>query len=336
MDLYTTAFSFPRAPHHPNATGAQQRKQRESATGLRAHHRPPYRGVGQRSCGGQPGRERSQECARVLHHLEQGRPRQGLDLLPQRELPECHGGAWLHSARVPRAGMHAGRPRMQAQNGSQTRVAIRVTRSEVMDGSEPKAEFRRRLDEISHQTYTRIVVTKAATQNTLPFLGSGGWAGLETERMAELVVTGPLDCVEIARARLLVLLDEMVRCRDHWPNTTSLSFRSRTDFTLSPSKLTRSCTRSLPPASAASSRAFNRKLRPIFISPTLFTVFWVPSSGRWQRHQPRARLRNRTRASFGSRASSTAFNALAICCIKFPCTRYVRFLSICVPRLTMA
>jgi len=36
--------------------------------------------------------------------------------------------------------------------------------------------------------------------------------GLETERMCELVMTGNLESVEIAKVRLLVMLDELVSC----------------------------------------------------------------------------------------------------------------------------
>jgi hypothetical protein len=39
---------------------------------------------------------------------------------------------------------------------------------------------------------------------------SAGWSGLETERVCELVVTGHGDSVELARVRLLVMLDELV------------------------------------------------------------------------------------------------------------------------------
>lgn len=39
---------------------------------------------------------------------------------------------------------------------------------------------------------------------------SAGWSGLETERVCELVVTGSEDSVDLARVRLLVMLDELV------------------------------------------------------------------------------------------------------------------------------
>jgi hypothetical protein len=39
---------------------------------------------------------------------------------------------------------------------------------------------------------------------------SAGWSGLEIERVCELVVSGQGDSVELARVRLLVMLDELV------------------------------------------------------------------------------------------------------------------------------
>lgn len=39
----------------------------------------------------------------------------------------------------------------------------------------------------------------------------GGYVGLETERICELVISGPAECVDVARVRLLVMLDELVR-----------------------------------------------------------------------------------------------------------------------------
>lgn len=41
---------------------------------------------------------------------------------------------------------------------------------------------------------------------------SAGWSGLETERICELVITGAGDSVDMARVRLLVMLDELVSC----------------------------------------------------------------------------------------------------------------------------
>ena len=41
----------------------------------------------------------------------------------------------------------------------------------------------------------------------------GLWTGLETERICELAISGSgIDCVDVAKVRLLVMLDELVRC----------------------------------------------------------------------------------------------------------------------------
>ncbi|EDR15449.1 uncharacterized protein LACBIDRAFT_141174, partial [Laccaria bicolor S238N-H82] len=88
----------------------------------------------------------------------------------------------------------------------QHRSAIKVTRSEILDSpfSKPtlKPDVRRRLDDIASQTLAHIAVVNS------PF-SSAGWSGLETERVCELVVTGSEDSVDLARVRLLVMLDEL-------------------------------------------------------------------------------------------------------------------------------
>ncbi|KAF5377605.1 hypothetical protein D9615_005198 [Tricholomella constricta] len=98
------------------------------------------------------------------------------------------------------------------------RAAIKVTRSEILDSpsSKPalKLEVRRRLDEIASQTLAHIAVVNSplSLSNRTPPDGissSAGWSGLETERVCELVVTGHEDSVELARVRLLVMLDEL-------------------------------------------------------------------------------------------------------------------------------
>ena len=75
--------------------------------------------------------------------------------------------------------------------------------------------MRRRLDDIASQTFAHIAVvnsTVALSTRTLPdgVSNSAGWSGLETERVCELVITGQGDSVELARVRLLVMLDELV------------------------------------------------------------------------------------------------------------------------------
>ena len=94
-----------------------------------------------------------------------------------------------------------------------------MTRSEILDfpSSKPalKHEVRHRLDEIASQTLAHIAVVNSplSLSNRTPPDGissSAGWSGLETERACELVVTGPEDSVDLARVRLLVMLDELV------------------------------------------------------------------------------------------------------------------------------
>lgn len=94
-----------------------------------------------------------------------------------------------------------------------------MTRSEILDfpSSKPalKPDVRRRLDDIASQTLAHIAVVNSplSLSNRTPPDGissSAGWSGLETERVCELVVTGYEDSVDLARVRLLVMLDELV------------------------------------------------------------------------------------------------------------------------------
>lgn len=110
------------------------------------------------------------------------------------------------------------------QGGVQNRAVIRVPRSDILDtlGAKPtlKPEIRRRLDDIASQTFAHIAVVNsplALSTRSLPdgISTSAGWSGLETERVCELVITGQGDSVELARVRLLVMLDELVRCASH-------------------------------------------------------------------------------------------------------------------------
>ena len=95
-----------------------------------------------------------------------------------------------------------------------------MLRSELLDfpSSKPalKPEVRRRLDEIASQTLAHIAVVNSPlslSTRTPPdgISNSAGWSGLETERVCELVITGRGDSVEVARVRLLAMLDELVR-----------------------------------------------------------------------------------------------------------------------------
>ena len=100
-----------------------------------------------------------------------------------------------------------------------TRGKTLPTTSEILDSpsSKPtlKAEVRRRLDDIASQTYAHIAVVNSPlslSTRTLPdgITSSAGWTGLESERVCELVITGHGDSVDLARVRLLVMLDELV------------------------------------------------------------------------------------------------------------------------------
>lgn len=79
-----------------------------------------------------------------------------------------------------------------------------------------KPEVKRKLDEVAGQTFAHIAVVNSSLSlsNRTPPDGistSAGWTGLETERVCELVITGHGDSVELARVRLLVMLDTLVR-----------------------------------------------------------------------------------------------------------------------------
>lgn len=101
----------------------------------------------------------------------------------------------------------------------QARSTIKVTRSEILDTPAAKApalkeEVRQRLDEIASQTGGQIAVVNSPfslSTRTPPdgISNSSGWSGLETERVCELVITGYGDAVDLARVRLLVMLDEL-------------------------------------------------------------------------------------------------------------------------------
>lgn len=72
-----------------------------------------------------------------------------------------------------------------------------ITSSETL-----KPEVRRKLDELANVTKTHIAMIGTETH------GQDLGYGLESERQVELVISGLFECVEQARTRLLVLLDE--------------------------------------------------------------------------------------------------------------------------------
>ena len=122
----------------------------------------------------------------------------------------------------------------------QNRSVIKVARHEILESSSAaggtagalKPLVIQRLDEIAAQTRANISVLKSSSptnhqhhhyhsrnNNTYgshdptvsTSVNDGVWsAGLETEKMCELVITGVGETVDVARIRLLVMLDEMV------------------------------------------------------------------------------------------------------------------------------
>ena len=116
--------------------------------------------------------------------------------------------------------------------GAQNRSSIKVVRSEILDSpsSKPtlKPEVRRRLDDIASQTFAHIAVVNSPlslSTRTLPdaITSSAGWTGLESERVCELVITGHGDSVDLARVRLLVMLDELVGTYYFWRSHSRLT-----------------------------------------------------------------------------------------------------------------
>ena len=75
-----------------------------------------------------------------------------------------------------------------------------------------RCHFRRRIC-TTRNSLTRTSYSAPASARPAWFSlhRNAGWSGLETERVCELVITGQGDSVELARVRLLVMLDELVR-----------------------------------------------------------------------------------------------------------------------------
>lgn len=205
----------------------------------------------------------------------------------------------------------------------QNRAIIKVLRSDILDApsSKPslKPEVRRRLDEIASHTFAHIAVvnsTVALSTRSLPdgVSSNAGWSGLETERVCELQITGQGDSVELARVRLLVMLDEVVGCAALlWIVTAAYVCFLRVAYMQSHARSTRRCMPLWRDASEAScKRSWRRRLRT-FICRLLCKV----SSGLTsvsRRTHPRMRHRiSSIRTLYGLQASSLAYNGLATC-----------------------
>ncbi|KAH9176952.1 hypothetical protein EDB89DRAFT_2112417 [Lactarius sanguifluus] len=198
MEMYTTAFSYPRRPRHarnasppldfPSRSQSDPYQQTQFQQSYHNGHAEPH------VTPSAPDTEAVQKLA-VLAMTTQG----------------CHASFSI-------ADHGTGWNFLLSGAYQQNRASIRVLRSEVLDfpSSKPalKPEVRHRLDDIASQTLAHIAVVNSplslSTRTPPDGISSGaGWSGLETERVCELVITGQGDSVEIARVRLLVMLDEL-------------------------------------------------------------------------------------------------------------------------------
>ncbi|KAJ7630704.1 hypothetical protein FB45DRAFT_1003704 [Roridomyces roridus] len=212
MEIYTTSFTYPRRSRHAHSApsslefpGAEIRLSSvEPYPG--AHHLPHVNNISDTNT--HPDGEAIQQLVMMAMSLH-----------------GCHisyfmvePGRWNFYITGAYQQVMLARGMILKECPIQHRAAIKVARSEILDSPSLnpslKAEVRRRLDEIASQTLAHIAVVNSplALSNRTPPDGisnSGGWSGLETERVCELVVTGQGDSVDLARVRLLVMLDEL-------------------------------------------------------------------------------------------------------------------------------
>lgn len=211
---------------------------------------------------------------------------------------------------------------------NQHRAAIKVARSEILDflSSKPslKQEVRRRLDEIASQTFAHIAVVNSplALSNRTPPDGisnSAGWSWLETERVCELVITGSEDAVDLARVRLLVMLDELVRICHSVLSCLFLTVKVlRVGSMLSIVKSTTNYTPLLPAASERYCSLYKKRRPPISTSLPLFKEYLVQTT---PPRCPAHRGRLVTLILYISPANFLECNALETCCTRFPSPR---------------
>ncbi|KAJ7042482.1 cytoplasmic protein [Mycena alexandri] len=213
MDVYTTSFTYPRRSRHAQSApsslefpGAEIRLTSPDSYPSAHHLQHVNNNVADTSA--QPDGEAIQKLAMMAMSLH-----------------GCHisyfmadPGRWNFYITGAYQQVMVARGMILKECPIQHRAAIKVARSEILDSpsSNPalKSEVRRRLDEIASQTLAHIAVVNSplSLSNRTPPDGissSAGWSGLETERVCELVVTGQGDAVDLARVRLLVMLDEL-------------------------------------------------------------------------------------------------------------------------------
>ncbi|EMD41708.1 hypothetical protein CERSUDRAFT_146926 [Gelatoporia subvermispora B] len=214
MEIYTTSFTYPRRsrlPHSPASTfdfpPTSELRRAESYP-----HLPQSHGNGLSD----PQGTASPSDYDALQKLAV--MAMGLHGVHVSFTSVDHGKAWSFQISGAYPQVMLARGMIMKDCPIQNRATIKVARSEILDSpaSKPtlKPEVRRRLDDIASQTFAHIAVVNsplALSTRTLPdgISSSAGWSGLETERVCELVITGQGDSVDLARVRLLVMLDEL-------------------------------------------------------------------------------------------------------------------------------
>lgn len=211
MDIYTTAFSYPRRSRHVHSSSSSLDFPTHPQTDLFPSHFQQHNSghVDSHVAPSQADADAVQKLAMMTMATQ-----------------NCHvsyavadqGTGWNFCISGSYQQVLFARGMVLKDCPIQNRSSIKVTRSELLDfpSSKPalKPEVRRRLDEIASQTLAHIAVVNSPfslSTRTPPdgISSSAGWTGLETERVCELVITGQGDSVEIARVRLLVMLDEL-------------------------------------------------------------------------------------------------------------------------------
>ncbi|KAJ8588193.1 cytoplasmic protein [Rhizopogon salebrosus TDB-379] len=188
MDIYSTSFTHPRRTRHLHSDFPH------------SHPPPPPDPAAPEDV------EKLALLAMTLHNVQLS------------YLPADHGQrGWNFYVSGAYQQVMAARGMLLKDSPVQHRTSIKVARADILDApsSKPtlKPDVRRKLDDIAGATLAHIAVVNSPltlSSRTPPDgVNSAGWSGLETERVCELVVTGHGDATELARVRLLVMLDEL-------------------------------------------------------------------------------------------------------------------------------
>ncbi|EJT97951.1 cytoplasmic protein [Dacryopinax primogenitus] len=241
MDLYTTSFTYPR--HSPTFSPTYLDANVPPAANLpipQSHVRsqsveayPAGPQIAQAPAQGQPPQQATQAGV-PSQQTHQTSPRSSLEVgvdAVQRvamDAMAAHGCLVTFTKADPGKGwnfhLSGGYQQVMASRGMiireaplNTRSAIRVPRSELLDSTASlslKPDVRRRLDEITAVTQAHISVVHSQPSTGPGAVSdvSGGattWSGLETEKTCDIVMVGPEESVDMARVRILVMLDEI-------------------------------------------------------------------------------------------------------------------------------